>query len=249
METNEEKYLIIPRVTIGMGAPAKLKVGYFNFSTGQTLKEIISVSLLGQNQGFVLYGGIGTVRPRCFSSTGINPSAVIKNPITPPHKGGCTACFANKWGQDYLKDILNESRGFQANGDKPLCDRTLDLLLASADGVPFVLRTKSHNVPIVKEFFCHMQDALAAKQLPVYSMSFDLRLTPMDEMQRRYKLAFGGIRRIESAERLRENCKLYKIFGGHTREMVSLSVAEKPAPEKRKDFKYSSAKEFREFGF
>lgn len=211
----------MPRVTIGMGSPTKGKVGHFNSSTGESFSELSNVSLLGRTPGFVLYGGLGAVPARCASNDGINPHSGIENPVTAPEDGGCSACYANKWGPDARKDALRDQAHLTRGGDKPICNQTLSLLLAGSDGMPFVLLTKTHNVKVVREFlFTGLRMRAAAHRLEPYGMAFDLRLLALSGLGNRYQLVVENWQRV-LGDRLQANRGLYEAFGPKAQMIVS----------------------------
>lgn len=211
----------MPRVTIGMGSPMKGKLGHFNFSTGESLLELNGVSLLGRTNGQILYGGLGTVPPRCASDDGLNPASRIEQKVTEVKDGGCNACYARSWGVDARKDAIQASLGLPLPDEKPICQSTISLLMADKAGMPFVLLTKTHNLRVVKQFlFTGLRMRSIAHNVHAFGMAFDMSLRAMPGLGNRHELLIGNWHKLDGKP-LSARQSLYETLGRKTREIVT----------------------------
>lgn len=221
-----------PHITIGQGSPKKGEVGKFNIVSGKDVKSVDrleSITYIRQVPGnFLGYGRAMVPRPEnlyCASDDGINPALRIEHPVNAIANGGCLNCPALRWSKDKNDQAAFDSEfkrelalklGYPTfETHKPLCNRSMNMILFDKDRMPMRLQLMTHNLAVLQKIDMILKTLSISKRVPGFALTFDLWLTKMNGEGNRHLLNVSQssdwkIVDLEEATARQFDYKLYK---------------------------------------
>lgn len=207
-----------PHVTLGqpMTDASRGKPGNWNYSTGNSVPEILSVKLILVKKGRVLFNG--NARARCKSDNFHEPSRYVEQPIS----HSCITCPAKDWQVNPIKQGIAKELNLRANTDlnKPLCTESLSLLLADSDWLPFWGKFMKTQIKVVSQQLLTRIRYNFFKE-PHWGVSFDMRTNLVQGAGSKYYSAVFENFKVLSPEEQDKGKALVQMFSKRAEEILS----------------------------